>query len=49
LWKQLKADTVFFRNAAANPDKLRAALEYIIARRQQSDWYSASYYQYARE
>ena len=49
LWKQLEADAIFFRGAAANPDKLRAALEYIIARRQDSDWYSASYYQYARE
>ncbi len=49
LWKQLEADAAFFRNAAANPDKLREALEYIVARRQQSDWYSASYYQYARE
>ena len=49
LWKQLKADVSFFRNTAANPDKLRQALEYIIARRQQSDWYSASYYQYGKE
>ena len=49
LWKQLEADTSFFRNAAANPDKLRQALEYLVARRQQSDWYSASYYQYAKE
>ncbi len=49
LWKQLEADASFFRNAAANPDKLREALEYIVARRQQSDWISASYYQYARE
>lgn len=49
LWKQLESDASFFRNVAANPDKLRQALEYIVARRQQSDWYSASYYQYARE
>ena len=49
LWKQLKADVSFFRNTAANPDKLRQALEYIVARRQQSDWYSASYYQYGKE
>ena len=49
LWKQLEADAKFFRNVAANPDKLRQALEYIVARRQQSDWYSASYYQYAKE
>ncbi len=49
LWKQLKADTVFFRNAAANPDKLRAALEYMVTRRQQSEWYFASYYQYVKE
>ncbi len=48
-WKQLEADAAFFRGAAANPDKLRAALEYVLARRQESDWYSASYYQYARE
>lgn len=49
LWKQLEADASFFRNVAANPDKLRQALEYIVVRRQQSDWYSASYYQYTRE
>ncbi len=49
LWKQLEADATFFRNVAANPDKIRQALEYIVARRQQSDWYSASYYQYAKE
>ncbi len=49
LWKQLKADVSFFRNAAANPDKLRQALEYIIARRQQSDWYTANYYLYGKE
>jgi len=49
LWKQLKADVSFFRNAAANPDKLRQALEYIIARRQQSDWYTADYYLYGKE
>ena len=49
LWKQLEADAKFFRNVAANPDKLRQALEYIVARRQESDWYSASYYQYAKE
>ena len=49
LWQQLKEDTLFFRNVAADPDKLRQALEYIVARRQQSDWYSATYYQYARE
>ena len=48
-WKQLEADASFFRNVAANPDKLRQALEYIVARRQQSDWYSASYYQYGKE
>ena len=48
-WKQLEADAAFFRNAASNPDKLRQALEYVIARRQQSDWYSASYYQYGKE
>ena len=48
-WRQLEADASFFRSVAANPDKLRQALEYVVARRQQSDWYSASYYQYARE
>ena len=48
-WKQLEADASFFRNVAANPDKLRQALEYIVARRQESDWYSASYYQYGKE
>jgi len=49
LWKQMKADVSFFRNVGSNPDKLRQALEYILARRQDSDWYSASYYQYAKE
>ena len=49
LWKQLKADVSFFRNVASNPDKLRQVLEYTVARRQQSDWYSANYYQYEKE
>ena len=49
LWEQLEADASFFRNVAANPDKLRGALEYIITRRQESDWYSASYYQYGKD
>lgn len=49
LWKQLKADASFFRDTAANPDKLRQALEYIVARRQQSDWYTANYYLYGKE
>ena len=49
LWKQLERDVGFFRDSAANPDKLRAALEYIVARRQDSNWYSASYYQYDKK
>ena len=49
LWNQLESDASFFRNVAADPDKLRQALEYVVARRQQSDWYSASYYQYGKE
>ena len=49
LWRQLERDAVFFRNAAANPDKLRGALEYVVARRQQSDWFTANYYQYEKE
>ena len=49
LWKQLKADVSFFRNVASNPDKLKQALEYVVARHQESDWYSASYYQYGKE
>ena len=49
LWTQLGADAKFFRNVTSNPEKLRQALEYIVARRQESDWYSASYYQYGKE
>ena len=49
LWKQLKADVSFFRNVASNPDKIQQALEYIVARRQESDWFSASYYQYGKQ
>ena len=48
MWQQLTADVGFFRDTAADPDQWRAALEYIIARRQESDWYSAEYYQYTR-
>ena len=48
-WQQLTADVDFFRDAAADPEKWRQAIEYITARRQQSDWYSAEYYQYTRE
>ena len=49
LWKQLKRDVSFFHSAASNPDKLRQALEYIVARRQESDWYTANYYLYGQE
>ncbi len=48
-WQQLSADVDFFRDAAADPEKWRQAIEYITARRQQSDWYAAEYYQYTRE
>ena len=47
-WQQLSADVDFFRDAAADPEKWRQAIEYITARRQQSDWYYAEYYQYTR-
>lgn len=48
-WQQLQADSEFFTETAANPVKWREALNYIIARRQQSDWYRAEFYQYARK
>ena len=48
LWDQLTADVDFFREAATDPDKWQQAIEYIVARRQESDWYSAEYYQYIR-
>ena len=48
-WQQLAADVDFFRDSAADPEKWRQAIEYITARRQQSDWYAAEYYQYTRE
>ena len=48
-WRQLNADVAFFRDAAANREKLQAALEYIIARRQETDWFTADYYQYTRD
>ena len=49
MWRQLTADVGFFRDSAANREKWRQAIEYIVARRQESDWYSAEYYQYIRE
>ena len=49
MWRQLAADVDFFRDSAANREKWRQAIEYIVARRQESDWYSAEYYQYRRE
>ena len=49
MWSQLTADVDFFRKSAANPQKWQQAIEYIVARRQESDWYSAEYYQYTRE
>ena len=48
LWDQLVADVDFFTEAAADPGKWQQAIEYIVARRQESDWYSADYYQYTR-
>ena len=48
-WQQLSADIAFFRDSAADPEKWRQAIEYITARRQQSDWYAAEYYQYIKE
>ena len=49
MWRQLNADVAFFRDTAVDPEKLRSALEYIIARRQESDWFTAEYYQYTKE
>ena len=49
IWQQLAHDANFFRESATNPEKWRQAIEYIVARRQQSDWYSAEYYQYLRD
>ena len=48
LWDQLAADVDFFTEIAANPDKWQQAIEYLVARQQDSDWYSAEYYQYTR-
>ena len=48
-WQQLQLDIKFFTETAANPGKWREALNYSIARRQQSDWYRAEFYQYARK
>ena len=47
-WEQLQADTAFFAETAADPGKWREALDYIIARQQDSDWYSAEFYRYDR-
>ncbi|MYC32475.1 MAG: TIGR03663 family protein [Chloroflexi bacterium] len=49
MWSQLAADVDFFRDSAANPEKWQQAIEYIVARRQESDWYSAEYYQYVKD
>ena len=49
MWRQLNADVAFFRDTAADPEKLRSALEYVIARRQESDWFTAEYYQYTKD
>ena len=48
IWRELNADVAFFRDTAVDPRKLRSALEYIIARRQESDWFTAEYYQYTK-
>ena len=48
MWSQLAADVDFFRDSAANPEKWQQAIEYIVARWQERDWYSAEYYQYER-
>jgi hypothetical protein len=47
--QQLTSDVSFFRDTAADPKKLKAALEYLVARHQESDWFSAEYYQYTRD
>ena len=49
IWRQLNSDVTFFRDTAADPEKLRSALEYVIARRQESDWFTAEYYQYNKD
>ena len=47
-WEQLQADMAFFVATATDPGKWREALDYIVARRQDSDWYSAEFYRYDR-
>ncbi len=49
MWRQLNEDVAFFRETAVDPKKLRSALEYVIARRQESDWFTAEYYQYNKK
>ena len=47
-WAQLSADVGFFRNSAVDPSKWREAITFVVARRQDSDWYNAEYFQYTR-
>ena len=47
-WRQLASDMNFFVESATDREKWRQAIEYIVTRRQQSDWYTAEYYQYTR-
>ena len=49
MWSQLVADVDFFKDSAVDPEKWQQAIEYIVARRQERDWYSAEYYQYVRD
>ncbi len=48
MWRQLTADVEFFTDSAVSREKWQQAIEYIVARRQDSDWYTAEYYQYFR-
>ena len=46
--EQLKADFKWFGEVATDPATLREALEYIVARDMETDWFRSEYYHYTR-
>lgn len=48
IWEQLTADVDFFTDTATDRQKWQQAIEYLVTRRQETDWYRAEYYQYTR-
>ena len=46
--EEVKQDLLYFREAAASPEKWHQALDYLFTRNMDADWFNSEYYTYVR-